>query len=229
MRHLLSIPLLLTGLYLTAACQTPGGCAEECGAECCSGAATVLFDGSSLDAFQHPNGTPATWSIDPDGATTVTGGGNLVSREHFGDHRIELEFLCPELPRSLGIDRGNSGVYVQGVYEVQVLDSYEMPLALNSCGAIYQISMPASNACLPPEEWQSYVIDLTAAELAEDGSVATPGRMTVVLNGVLIQDDVELPNVTPGGLGGAVVATGPLMLQDHNQRVRFRNIRVTSL
>ncbi|MDF1799295.1 MAG: DUF1080 domain-containing protein [Planctomycetota bacterium] len=229
MRQLLPIPLLLTGLFLAPACQSQGECADECSLDCCAPATTVLFDGSSLDAFRHADGSPATWSLDPDGATTVTGGGNLISREEFGDHRIELEFLCPELPRSLGIDRGNSGVYVQGVYEVQVLDSFEMPLALNSCGAIYQISMPASNACLPPEEWQSYAIDLTTAELAEDGSVVTPARMTVVLNGELIQDDVELPHVTPGGLGQAVVASGPLMLQDHNQRVRFRNIRVTPL
>lgn len=190
---------------------------------------TLLGPGTGLAAFAHTDGRAASWDLAEDGTMTITGGGNLVSREHFGDHRVELEFWCPKMDPSRGIDRGNSGVYVQGIYEVQVLDSWEMPIKLNSCGAIYDISKPAENASRPPEEWQTYRIDLTAARFDETGELLAPGRMSVVHNGVLVQDDVELPTVTPGGLSGELAPTGPLMLQDYGQPVRFRNVHVTPL
>lgn len=176
-------------------------------------------------------GQPARWTRLPDGALEVRpGAGNLVSADEFGDQTITLEFWCPAMDPSLGIDRGNSGVYVQGRYEVQILDSYEMPLALNSCGAIYQISAPRVNASLPPERWQSLRIEFTAARpdaLDASGEPATLPRISVWQNGIQIQDKVELPHVTPGGLGTNMPARGPLMLQDHGQLVRFRKLVVT--
>jgi len=182
---------------------------------------------ADLSAFTT-GGQPASWTLLEGGVVEVRpDAGNLVSKETFGDARFALEFWCPAMPRELGIDRGNSGVYVQGRYEVQVLDSYEMPIALNSCGAIYQISAPAVNASLPPETWQSYVIDFRAARFEEGGAVTENPRMSVWLNGVLIQDDVELPAPTPGGLGSDTVARGPLMLQAHSHLVRYRNLSVT--
>ena len=189
----------------------------------------LLGPGSGMAAWTHADGRDGTWVVDEAGVMTVNGTGNLVSRATFGDHRIELEFWCPAVDRSLGIDRGNSGVYVQGIYEVQVLDSYEMPIQDNSCGAIYGISPPAVNASAPPETWQRYRIDLRAARLGPDGALIEPARMSVWHNGILVQDDVEVPRVTPGGLGDAVVATGPLMLQDYGEPVRFRDVVVTPL
>lgn len=155
------------------------------------------------------------------------GAGNLVTRDEFGDARFTLEFWCPLTDAARGQDRGNSGVYIQGRYEVQILDSYDEPLALGSCGAIYSIAAPLENACLMAEAWQSYVIDFTAARFDGSGRVTENPRMSVWHNGILIHDDVELPHPTPGGLGQNVVALGPLMLQDHNQKVRFRNLTVT--
>jgi hypothetical protein len=210
-------PLGIAGLLLTCACAGPAPLLA------------LDADTADLSAWQHAGGVEAAWLRLADGAMEVAGKGNLISKQVFGDHRIELEFSCPPMPKSLGIDRGNSGVYVHGIYEVQVLDSWEEEVAMNSCGAIYQISAPSQNASLAPGEWQSYVIDFRAPRIDAAGEVIEFGRMSVTHNGILIQDDVELPHVTPGGLGGEVIAAGPLMLQDHNHPVRYRNIRITPL
>jgi len=213
-------PLVLAALLSASACASPRHEALDLfgsGAE------------ADLSAFTT-NGQPANWTRLEDGVVEVLpSAGNLVTKDTFGDARIALEFWCPSMPRELGVDRGNSGVYVQGRYEVQVLDSFEMLIALNSCGAIYQISAPSVNASLPPETWQSYVIEFRAARFDDGGAVVENPRMSVWLNGVQIQDDVELPAPTPGGLGSDVVARGPLMLQAHSHLVRYRNLSVTPL
>ena len=181
---------------------------------------------SSPAAFTTTNG--GSWTRLEGGALEVRpGAGNLVTRDEFGDARFTLEFWCPLVEGASGQERGNSGVYVQGRYEVQILDSYDEPLELGSCGAIYSIAAPLENACMMAEAWQSYVIDFTAARFDDAGRVTENPRMSVWHNGILIHDDVELPHPTPGGLGQDVVARGPLMLQDHNQKVRFRNLTVT--
>lgn len=215
------------GLALAAVLLVTGACATT------KAPSIDLFGSPSggaladLSAFTN-GGQPASWTLLEDGVVEVRpGAGNLVSKETFGDARFALEFWCPSMPRELGIDRGNSGVYVQGRYEVQVLDSFDMPIALNSCGAIYQISAPAVNASQPPETWQTYVIEFRAARFDEGGAVTENPRMSVWLNGVYIQDDVELPAPTPGGLGSDTVARGPLMLQAHSHLVRYRNLSVT--
>ena len=132
----------------------------------------------------------------------------------------------PYLPQKTGQARGNSGVYVQGRYEVQVLDSYGLQSQNNDCGAIYGVAAPKENACKAPTVWQSYDIDFTAP-VFKDGKKVEPARMTVRHNGVLIHDNVAIPvDNTTAGLGGDPSQPGPLMLQDHGNPVQFRNVWV---
>ncbi|MBM3473875.1 MAG: DUF1080 domain-containing protein [Armatimonadetes bacterium] len=165
------------------------------------------------------------WKLVEEGAMEVTpGGGSLVAKRVFeGDHRIHLEFLTPFMPDARGQGRGNSGVYVQGRWEVQILDSYGLEGRDNECGGMYSVAQPAVNMCAPPLQWQTYDIDFQASRTdAATGQTENP-RITVLHNGVVIHDNVELkgPN-TPGGSTQA----GGLLLQDHGNPLRFRNIWV---
>lgn len=176
--------------------------------------ATVLFDGSNADAFE--NGEIQ------DGLLGAT---NCFTKTKLGDHSLHLEFRTPFMPKARGQGRGNSGVYVQGRYEVQVLDSFGLKGLNNECGGIYSISEPSVNMCYPPMTWQTYDIDFTAAKYNDAGEKTENARVTVKHNGVVIHDDVELPHGTPG-----YHAEGPgpdsLFLQDHSNPVHFRNIWV---
>jgi hypothetical protein len=183
----------------------------------------ILFDGSNLDAWQHREGGPCTWEIQPDGSALVRGG-DAVTTQEFRDFHLHVEFFIPPMPEKEGQARSNSGVYLQGRYEVQVLDSYGQTIELNSCGALYSIAKPRANACKPPGEWQTYDIMFRAARTQPDKPVE-PARVTVFHNGVMIHDNRELPTVTPGGLDNrANVTSGPILLQDHGDPVRYRNI-----
>lgn len=187
--------------------------------------AHVLFDGSSLDGWKHQgNGRDAEWKVE-DGAMVSTRSGNLVTREEYGgSFLLHVEFFVPVTPDTNGWqDRGNSGVYVQGRYEVQVLDSYGLELRMGDCGAIYGKHLPTLNASKPAGQWQTYDIEFTAPKLKEDGSKEAHARMTVWQNGLLIHDDVEVNGVTAAGMGGEP-GIGPLMFQDHGHEVRFRNV-----
>jgi hypothetical protein len=187
--------------------------------------AVVLFDGKSLDGWVSRNGgTEAKWKILEGGVMQVQGG-DILTREKFGGRfKLHVEFRVPYLPTQKGQGRGNSGVYVQGRYEVQVLDSYGLKSKDNDCGAIYGIAAPSVNACKAPTVWQSYDIEFTAPKCA-DGKKVEPGRMTVYHNGVKIHDDVKLTkDNTTSGLGGDVCAPGPILLQDHGHPVQYRNI-----
>jgi hypothetical protein len=187
--------------------------------------AVVLFDGKSLDGWVSRNGgTEAKWKILEGGVMQVQGG-DILTREKFGGRfKLHVEFRVPYLPTQKGQGRGNSGVYVQGRYEVQVLDSYGLKSKDNDCGAIYGIAAPSVNACKAPTVWQSYDIEFSAPKCA-DGKKVEPGRMTVYHNGVKIHDDVELTkDNTTSGLGGDVCAPGPILLQDHGHPVQYRNL-----
>lgn len=191
------------------------------GAPCPEGG-TMLFDGTNLDAWVRE---PEKWRLTGDPAMQVCGSG-LRTRDAFGSAHYHIEFQTPFMPSALGQARGNSGVYVQGVYEVQVLDSFGMPPMWDYCGGIYKVAAPLVNATLPPLQWQTYDIEFHAAQFNEQGEKTRNAHITVMHNGVLIHDNLELPDRTPGGMGGSEVAAGPLYLQDHGDAVKFRNIWV---
>ena len=155
--------------------------------------------------------------------------GNTVSKRTFRDHKIHLEFRTPFMPKARGQGRGNSGVYVQGRYEVQVLDSYGLEGRNNECGGIYKVAAPRVNMCAPPLQWQTYDITFRAPRFAPDGAKIEPPRITVLHNGVLIHDGLKVP--TPGGADArsALAKAGPLLLQDHGNPVRYRNVWVLEL
>jgi hypothetical protein len=188
--------------------------------------AVVLFGGKSLDNWTKTDGkTAPEWKLVDGGAMEVTKGGNIITKEKFdGSFKLHVEFRVPYMPSAKGQARGNSGVYVQGRYEVQVLDSYALDSKDDDCGAIYKVSKPKVNACKAPTVWQSYDIEFTAPKFDGDKKVE-PAVMTVYQNGVLIQDQVKI-NVdnTTAGLGGKPSTPGPIMLQDHGNPVQFRNI-----
>ena len=186
--------------------------------------AVVIFDGKSLDTLAKSDGGPASWKLVEGGAMEVHGGG-VVSKQKFDGHfKLHVEFRVPYMPQARGQGRGNSGVYVQGRYEVQVLDSYGLDSQDNDCGGIYKVAKPLVNACKAPTVWQSYDIDFKSP-VCKDGKRVEPARITVVQNGKTIHDNVAI-NVdeTYVSLGGDPCTPGPIYLQDHGNPVQFRNI-----
>jgi hypothetical protein len=189
--------------------------------------AIVLFDGKNLDQWVKTNGKDkAGWKQVAGGAMEVAkGAGNIMTRRKFDGHfKLHVEFRVPYMPKAKGQARGNSGVYVQGRYEVQVLDSYGLKSQDNDCGAIYEVAAPLVNACKAPTVWQSYDIEFHAPT-CKDGKVVERPRMTVYQNGVKIHDNVKVTkDNTRAGMGGDPCKPGPIMLQDHGAPVQFRNI-----
>lgn len=200
--------------------------------------AKVLFDGKSLDGWVNKTKdkgktVPARWKL-VDGAMQVQGG-DIHTKDAFGGKfKLHVEFRVPHEPKNKGQGRGNSGVYVQGRYEIQVLDSYGLKnIGMGDCGSIYGVSVAKVNACKAPTIWQSYDIEFTSP-VCENGKVSKPARMTVWHNGVKIHDDVpiqtkkgdktEIVTNTTSGMGGDVCKPGPIMLQDHGHPVQYRNI-----
>ncbi|MBI5834351.1 MAG: DUF1080 domain-containing protein [Armatimonadetes bacterium] len=192
--------------------------------------ATTLFDGKNLDAW-CPVGKPtvaAPWKLVDGGAVEVNGG-DSQTEESFTNYRLHIEFRLPYMPFASGQGRANSGVYQQGRYEVQVLDSYGLDGADNECGGIYQIARPDANMCFPPLAWQAYDITFTAAKLGANGQKTANARLTVVHNGVTIHNNIELPKVTGGAIDDKEGTPGPIKLQDHGNPVQFRNIWIEKL
>lgn len=189
--------------------------------------AIVLFNGKDLSAWVSRDGkTPARWEITSDGAMQVKAGtGDIMTREEFGSFQLHIEFNIPEMPGASGQGRGNSGVYLHGLYEIQVLDSYQNETyAKGGCGAIYGIKDPDKNVAKPPGQWQTYDITFIAPKFDADGKVIANPRVTVRWNGVLVHDNVEIPRVTLGGIDNKMRRTGPILLQDHGSPVKYRNI-----
>lgn len=185
----------------------------------------VLFDGTNLDSWtKKKDGSPAEWIIGEDGAMTVNNG-DIVSTQTFKDAHIHVEFWLPYMPECKGQARANSGVYVHGCYEVQVLDSYGVQnIKTNDCAGIYQQYKPMVNANKKPEEWQTYDIYFRAPRYNEAGEIIEDARMTVIFNGICVHNNITLPAATPGGVNPDRVPEGPLMLQDHHNPVRYRNV-----
>jgi hypothetical protein len=189
--------------------------------------ALVLFNGKDLSNWTKTNGKDEVkWTLRDGGVMEgVKGHGDIITREKFGGKfKLHVEFRVPYEPNGAGQGRGNSGVYVQGRYEVQVLDSYGLKPGKNDCGAIYGVAAPKENACKAPTVWQSYDIEFTSPKF-ENGKKTEPARMTVTHNGIKIHDDVPIPvDNTTAGLGGDPATPGPILLQDHGHPVQYRNI-----
>jgi len=177
--------------------------------------AVVLFDGTDAEAWQNGK-------MDARGFLEH----GTKSKRKFRDVTLHLEFRTPFRPGARGQGRGNSGVYLQDRYEVQVLDSFGLKGENNECGGIYSIARPLVNAALPPLSWQTYDIDFEAARFDNDGRKTKPAVLTVRHNGVLIHNRVEVPKATPAAGMGEGPGPGPIQLQEHGSPVVFRNIWV---
>jgi hypothetical protein len=189
--------------------------------------ALVLFSGKNLDGWVSGNGkSPAAWPVE-DGQLFTVGKGNIMTAKRFGDFQLHLEFNVPFMPEAKGQARGNSGVYLGGIYELQVLDSYGLKLQSNDCGAIYKQVIPSVNACKPPLQWQTYDVTFHKARV-ENGRVVKKARVTVVQNGIKTIDDVEI-SPCPAGADNQEGEDGPLLLQDHGNPVQYRNIWIKPL
>jgi hypothetical protein len=192
--------------------------------------AIVLFSGKNLEGWTKRGGNePASWKI-VDGVAMEAKASDIVTRQTFDGHfKLHVEFRVPYMPQAKGQARGNSGVYVQGRYEVQILDSYGLKSKNNDCGAIYEVAAPLVNACKAPTIWQSYDIDFQAPKCV-NGKKVEGARMTVFHNGVKIHDDVTIKvDNTRAGMGGDPCLPGPILLQFHSDPVQFRNVWLVPL
>jgi len=177
---------------------------------------------TNLDAWANKK-----WKLLPDGSIQA-GGGDTRTVKFFGDFELHAEFMIPYEPGAAGQGRGNSGVYLQDRYEIQVLDSFGLVPKAGDCGAIYTQTAPKAEACLPPLRWQTYDITFRAPRLDEAGKVTKDAVITVVHNGVKVHDNAS---AKPTGAAKSMppVKEAPLRLQDHGHPVRFRNIWLVEL
>jgi hypothetical protein len=191
--------------------------------------AIVLFDGRDLSRWKNEKGGEAKWKV-ANGCAEVNATGSIVTKEEFGDVQLHIEWASPSVVQGEGQGRGNSGVYLQGRYEIQVLDSHQNKTYPNGqAGSFYGNSAPLVNASRKPGEWQSYDIIFHAPKSDADGKTV-PGSFTVFHNGVLVQDHVAVKGeATTAAMFKGAVPKGPLVLQDHGNPVRFRNIWIRRL
>jgi hypothetical protein len=196
--------------------------------------AIVLFDGRNLDAWKSAkDDSPARWKVVNGEMVVAPGAGDINTKEKFGDVQLHIEWCTPKLPpEKVNQDRGNSGVFLQDIYEIQVLDNYQNKTYVNGQAAsVYKQYPPLVNASLPEETWQTYDIIFTAPRFAADGSLVSPARSTVLHNGVLVQNNVSHTGAMAYIGTPSYRAHGdlPLRLQDHGHLVRFRNIWLRKL
>ena len=195
--------------------------------------AVVLFDGKSLASWTDAKGQPARWKVENGYMEVVPKTGGLRTVQGFGDCQLHVEWMAPAPARGAGQDRGNSGVFLMDLYEVQVLDCYGNETdADGMTAAIYGQFPPAVNACRPPGEWQTYDIVFHRPRFETDGKLLAPARMTVFHNGILVHEGAVLTGPTahkarpPYKMHAAKL---PVSLQDHDHPVRYRNIWIREL
>jgi len=194
--------------------------------------AIVLFDGRNLSQWKGDKDGPAKWEI-KDGVATVNGTGSISTKQEFGDCQLHIEWASPEEIKGEGQGRGNSGIFLSGRYELQVLDSYNNKTYYHGqAGAVYKQSAPLVNACREPGEWQAYDIIYHPPRFDQQGNLLKPGTITVLQNGILVQDNTEIKGPTsPKGAPKYVPhpVKQSLGLQDHHNPVRYRNIWIREL
>lgn len=212
---------------------TPAPYAANMGMATAPSDAKVLFDGKDLSKWKSTGkDSAAGWTV-ADGAITVKPGtGDIETKDQFEDYQLHIEFRTPADAKGDGQGRGNSGIFMQGVYELQVLDSYNNRTYSNGqAGSIYKKMMPLVNASRKPGEWQTYDIAYTAPKFNKDSMPLTPAYITVFHNGVLIQNHTPIYGTTPyiGAAQYQVHGKGPIRLQDHHNTTSFRNIWIREL
>lgn len=216
-----------TELWKPLPVVTPGATAGQAPSD-----AVILFDGKSLSPWVSTRGGEPQWTV-ADGAMTVKGNtGSIKTRQVFGDVQLHVEWRSPAEAKGEGQNRGNSGVYLQERYEVQVLDSYgNQTYANGQAGAVYKDHMPQVNASRKPGEWQTYDIVFSAPRFSEKGTLVVPAYLTVFHNGVLIHNHVALkgPTQFKGLPLYEVHGKASIELQDHGDAVSYRNIWVREL
>ncbi len=205
--------------------------------------AIVLFDGSNLDEWVSvkDSSLPAQWTVSKGAFTVKKGTGNIQTRKSFTDYQLHLEWKIPEGIHGEGQGRGNSGLFLASTgggdtgYELQILDCYNNKTYVNGqTGSIYKQATPLANACKKPGEWQTYDVIWTAPRFKEDGSLQSPAHITLIHNGVLLQNNTELKGATLY-IGKPVYkkhGAAPIKLQDHGDKsepISFRNIWIREL
>jgi hypothetical protein len=195
--------------------------------------AIVLFNGQNLSRWQSGDSSAAKWKVIDGYAEVAPGTGDIQTRDKFGDVQLHIEWATPAVPKGEGQERGNSGVFLMGQYEVQVLDSYENKTYYHGqAGSVYKQYAPLVNASRKPGEWQTYDIVFHAPKFDEQGKVIDRARVTVIHNGVLIQNNVEIYGITYNDRPAIYIAHPaqlPLRLQDHGNPIRYRNIWIRRL
>ncbi|NLR82044.1 DUF1080 domain-containing protein [Chitinophaga eiseniae] len=194
--------------------------------------AIILFNGKNLDNWEAEKGGPAQWEVKNDIMTVVKGTGVIKTKQQFEDFQLHIEWRTPAEVKGESQGRGNSGIFMQEYYELQVLDNYNNRTYSNGqAGSFYKQRIPLVNACKKPGEWQTYDVIWTAPRFNEDGSLKSPARATVLQNGVLVQNNVELDGSTQYIGKPSYVKHGPksIALQDHGNPVSYRNIWIRSL
>jgi hypothetical protein len=199
--------------------------------------AIVLYNGKDFSAFHGRDGKKIGWKIDPDGALTdVKGAGDLITNQSFGDCQLHVEFRTPATVKGAGQSRGNSGIYLMGLYEIQVLDSYKNPTYSNGqAAAVYKQHIPLVNASREPGQWQAYDIIFKAPVFKEDGTLDKPATVTVLHNGVLVQNNVTIKGPTDWVMKPVYkkhASKLPMFFQDHGDDgnpISFQNIWIRPL
>ncbi len=195
--------------------------------------AIVLFNGKDLSQWHAADGGAAKWSVRDGYVEVAPGAGEIVTNQQFGDVQLHIEWATPSVVKGEGQERGNSGVFLMGRYEVQVLDSYEnVTYYHGQAGAVYKQYAPLVNASRKPGEWQTYDIVFHAPHFDEQGKVTDRARVTALHNGVLIQNNVEIYGITYNDRPALYIAhpaQESLRLQDHGNPIRYRNIWIRRL
>ncbi|MDR0814433.1 MAG: DUF1080 domain-containing protein [Bacteroidales bacterium] len=205
---------------------TPGNGAEP------PSDAIILFDGKNFVEWEKVGGGDVMWKLADNAMTVVSGTGSIQTKKSFGDIQFHIEWRIPANVSGEGQNKGNSGIHLQNLYEIQILDSYQnlnKTYVDGTAASIYTQSAPLVNACRKAGEWQAYDIIYMAPRFNSDGTLEIPARITVLHNGVLVQNNFIIKGTTYDKSGYKLHDKLPLQLQDHGNAVSFRNIWVREL